>query len=297
MNPPAKPRVLPHELAFGLLFALTWVRLVCAAGFFARDSLLFLGLLVTAATLVVWCRRNPDEARWRVRLWFYPLAMNLSYFALKTAAPAVHPQLEDAWLQRIDSILVGGNLSLRLEPLIHPVATEFMSLCYVLFFPCLFFSWIYYHRQELPLMKKFFIGFFTAYGLGLIGYTLLPALGPHLDAALATQFTVPLKGGYITGLNSSIVLQGCNGVDCFPSLHCAVSSYILFFDRQHRPWRFKLYLVPAVGLWFSTIYLRYHYFIDVLCGFALSALCLWIANRYEPNPPTERNEHEIPASV
>ncbi len=297
MNPPTKPRVLPHELAFGLLFALTWLRLVFATGFFTRDALLFLGLLGAAVILVVWCERNPTDTRWRVRLWFYPVAMNLSYFALKTAAPAVHPQLEDALLQRLDTAIVGGNLSLRLEPLIHPVATEFLSACYVLFFPYLFVSWIYYHRQDLPLMKKFFIGFFTAYGLGMIGYTLLPALGPHLDPGLAAQFTTPLHGGFITDLNSHIVLDGCNRVDCFPSLHCAVSSFILFFDRQHRPWRFKLYLVPAVGLWISTIYLRYHYLIDVLGGFALSAACLWIAHRYFPKPSTEKRPHEIPAPV
>jgi len=29
-------------------------------------------------------------------------------------------------------------------------------------------------------------------------------------------------------------------------------------------------------------YLRYHYFIDVLCGFALAAFALWLANRQLP---------------
>ena len=65
----------------------------------------------------------------------------------------------------------------------------------------------------------------------------------------------------------------------FPSLHCAVTLYLLLFDRQHRPARFKLLLLPCIALWFSTLYLRYHYFIDVLCGFALSAFALWLANR------------------
>ena len=297
MNPAARLRVLPHELAFGLLFALTWARLVFAAGCFAPDTLLFLGLLLAGVLLVVWSQRNRSDARVRVRLWFYPLAMNISYFALKTAAPAVHPQLEDAVLQRFDAALAGGNLSLRLEPFMHPVATEFFSFCYLLFFPYLFFSWIYYHRQNLSLMETFFTGFFTVYGLGLLGYTLLPALGPYLDPALAAQFAAPLNGGLITRLNSSIVLQGCNRVDCFPSLHCAISSYVLFFDRQHCPWRFKLYLVPAVGLWVSTIYLRYHYSIDLCGGFALSCLGLWIANRHAGSQPSKRNQNEIPAQV
>ena len=73
-------------------------------------------------------------------------------------------------------------------------------------------------------------------------------------------------------------------MDCFPSLHCAVSSYILFFDRRHRRWRFWLYLVPCVGLWVSTLYLRYHYFVDLVAGFALSAAALWFVNRRFPAP-------------
>jgi membrane-associated phospholipid phosphatase len=95
---------------------------------------------------------------------------------------------------------------------------------------------------------------------------------------MTNQFTQPLDGWWITKWNAAIVATGSNKVDVFPSLHCALSSFLLFFDRRHRPWRFKLYLVPAVGLWFSTIYLRYHYFIDVVCGFALAALALWLAN-------------------
>src|SRR5208282_3286332 len=95
--------------------------------------------------------------------------------------------------------------------------------------------------------------------------------------------TKPLDGWWITKWNAAIVAAGSNKVDVFPSLHCAVSSFLLFFDRRHRPWRFKLYLVPAIGLWLSTIYLRYHYLIDVLCGFALAAFALWLAGRYPRN--------------
>jgi membrane-associated phospholipid phosphatase len=131
------------------------------------------------------------------------------------------------------------------------------------------------------LLKKFVVGLFSIYGLGFIGYSLMPAVGPC--RAMAEQFTVPLTGWWVTKWNAAIVARGSNGVDVFPSLHCAVSSFFLFFDRRHRPWRFKLYLVPCVGLWFSTIYLRYHYLIDVICGFGLAAFALWLSARY-PRP-------------
>ena len=40
--------------------------------------------------------------------------------------------------------------------------------------------------------------------------------------------------------------------------------------------RFWLFLIPCVGIGFSTIYMRYHYGADVLAGFVLAALGLLI---------------------
>jgi membrane-associated phospholipid phosphatase len=174
----------------------------------------------------------------------------------------------------VDAQIIGTNLSLRFQPFVQPVLTEFFSLCYFLFFIFLLLSFVYYGAGEIGLLKKFTSGLFTLYGVGFIGYTLLPAAGPWV--ALAGQFETPLTGWAVTRLNDAVVRAGSNGVDVFPSLHCAVSTYLLFFDRWHRRWRYRLYLVPCVGLWISTIYLRYHYFIDCVCGFALAAAALWL---------------------
>ena len=148
-----------------------------------------------------------------------------------------------------------------------------------MFFPYLLVSWFYYAWRGLPLLRKLMAGLFTIYGLGFLGYSFVPAGGPHL--ALPDEFTVPLKGWAVTRFNASVVVRGSNGVDVFPSLHCAITCFLLFFDCQHARWRYRLYLVPCVGLWLATIYLRYHYFVDVVAGFALAAFGLWIANRWE----------------
>jgi membrane-associated phospholipid phosphatase len=42
-------------------------------------------------------------------------------------------------------------------------------------------------------------------------------------------------------------------------------------------------LIPVVtGLVVSTVYLRYHYVIDVLAGFVLAGLTVWIAPKLSP---------------
>jgi membrane-associated phospholipid phosphatase len=92
---------------------------------------------------------------------------------------------------------------------------------------------------------------------------------------------MPLHGWSITHWNAQLVRMGTNGVDVFPSLHCAASLYLLLFDYRHDRRRFWGYLVPCVGLWLSTIYLRYHYLIDDFAGFALALLAIAIARRYQ----------------
>lgn len=282
-------RLLPHELWFGLFLVVMWLRLVAAVGPFATDALVFLGLIVLNALAIAVGAKYPTRAGWTVRLLYYAIAMNVAFQQLRSAIPAVQPAKADGLLQEIDRQLVGGNLSVALQPWVNPLATELLSLCYLLFFPYLTFSLIWYLCGELALAKKFWAGLFSLYGIGFLGYSLVPAGGPYL--AMPAEFGVPLTGWQITQWNDALVRMGSNGVDVFPSLHCAVSAYILAFDALHRRWRFWIYLVPALGLWISTIYLRYHYFIDVVAGFALAALAMAIATRHGRRAPRPREEH------
>ena len=270
--------LLPHERLFGVFLVIAWLRLALAGGALRPDSAAWLTLIAAEIVLVRRCLKDPSKLNWRLRLLYHPLAMNASYQLLGVSVPFFNPRTADLFLQRADAFLIGANLSVRLEPFVCRPLTEVMSFCYILFMPYLLLSLLWYFCDELELCRKFYVGLFTLYGLGFLGYTFVPALGPWL--ARPDWFRVPLEGWWITRVNAQMVLLGSNRVDVFPSLHCAVSSYFLFFDRRHKPWRYRAYLLPCAGLWLSTLYLRYHYFIDVLCGFALAALCLWVAERF-----------------
>jgi PAP2 superfamily len=268
-------RLLPHELFFQLFVFITWLRLIHSTSLTSFISLVYASFLLTAAVLTYLSARLQHQCFWRLRLLYYPIVMNIAYMKMAPVVAKIHHgPLLDYSLRHIDSLLIGQNLSLRLEPHIHPLFTEPLSFCYMLFIPYLTLSMLWYFFGPLPLLKRFYLGLFTIYGLGFLGYTFVPAAGPYL--AMAREFHVPFTGWYFTQWNAAMVHYGSNGVDVFPSLHCAISSYMLLFDRWYKKWRFRLYAIPCFGLWFSTIYLRYHYFIDVLVGFALSACVLWM---------------------
>ncbi len=272
-------KLLPHEWFFGAFLFIQWLRLVLVVGPLDRDALLYFALLLVNVLVIAWCRRRETNLRWQLRLWFYPVAMNAVFFTMASAVLKVTPHKRDDLLASLDRALFGATLSVRAQAIATPALTEVLSFCYLLFFPYLVVSWFYYARRGVPMLRTLMAGMFTIYGLGFLGYSCVPAGGPHL--ALPDEFTVPLTGWAITRFNALVVARGSNGVDVFPSLHCAISCYLLFFDRQHARWRHRLYLLPCVGLWLATIYLRYHYFVDVAVGFALAAFGLWIANRWE----------------
>ena len=153
---------------------------------------------------------------------------------------------------------------------------------------------MFYLSGDLDVLKRFYSGLFSIFGIGFLGYLFVPAVGPYV--AMADQFKGELDGLWLTAWNAQFIQNASNGVDVFPSLHCAVSCFFVSFDWTHTRWRFYVYILPCVGLWVSTVYLRYHYFVDVILGFALCALCLALCSRVGKKRK-EGEISEIPAAV
>jgi len=279
--------LLPHEWAFSLFLALTWGRLVARTGLTSPPSLALLGCLLASAAVILWSGREPAPWRWRVRLLFYPVLMGLTFYLMPAVVAALEVAHADALLVKWDSALLGQNINLAIQGWNPPVFTDLMMLAYVFFFYYLIAGPAYYCLHDLPRCRQCFAGLFVIYALGFIGYTFLPAGGPHRFLV----FDQPLRGGWITGLAKPILDYASNGVDAFPSIHVAISLYLLVFDRWNYRRRFWRLLVPCVALWVSTIYLRYHYCVDVVAGFSLAAIGLWVAARHA------RSGAEAPARV
>jgi hypothetical protein len=110
-----------------------------------------------------------------------------------------------------------------------------------------------------------------------MSYTVLPAGGPHRWMTFAT----PLHGPLLLDWTLKPVNAGSNCVDVFPSVHLAASLYLLLFDWKHWRCRFWWVVVPRLMLWFSTMYLRFHYFVDLPAGVVVALAGWWMAEKYE----------------
>ena len=277
-------RPLAHELLWLGVCAVIAARLLVAG---RRDLALGLYLpagILYAALVVYGCvaAGRPASAPWQRLRLLYPFAlMLLLYEATRVVVPALGQPLWDARLAAADRWLLGGDLQLALDRRLGwiyaaPLA-EIFSLAYLLLYCYLVIGVLRALRGPLHRHAAFSVGLWSAYAVGLLGYTLFPARGPYV--AFAQLYLHPIDGWLFTWLCGTLVAVGAPGYDVFPSLHVGVTAVLLGWDwRTSRRW-FRAWAAPVAVLWASTIYLRYHYVVDVLAGAALAAACLALAFR------------------
>jgi membrane-associated phospholipid phosphatase len=282
--------VLPHEWIFGMYLLLTGLRLFATGGPARNWSFLFLGCLLASIGIFFWAERNLTPWRWRVRLLFYPAAMGVSFYAMGVAVPLLGNSKVDTLLLGWDRALLGETPSVTWEKWMGPWTTDLAMAGYLFFFYYIVAGPGVYYVKNLRLFRKCIVGLFTMYGLAFTGYTVLPAGGPWRWMT----FEKPLHGPLLLDWVLKPVNAGSNAVDVFPSVHLAATLYLLLFDWQHGRRRFWWYLLPCLVLWFSTLYLRFHYFVDLLAGVAVALAGWWMAQKYDA---ATRNQPMLAAEI
>jgi membrane-associated phospholipid phosphatase len=287
-------RLRPEEAAaLAFLLPTTWLTL--AAFFYAREAGVLgprypggvarlAAVLVLLAGLALALRRFPGSGVVHGLRETVPLfACFLIYTNLHDTIGFVNPHDVHHWLVALDAQIFGVQPCVWAERFISPGLTELMQFLYLNFF------WIAPSTSVALLAQRRFAPFRTAttgvitcFFIGYALYVAFPAAPPRL--VLVAEFTKNLRG-YPVGFSSlsaeAFSLLPTDSRAAFPSLHTAASSVALFYAwRFLRPWSWVL-LPFVVGLWASTIYLRHHYFVDLVAGWALAPVAVWVAPRID----------------
>ncbi|BCS89946.1 phosphatase PAP2 family protein [Pseudodesulfovibrio sediminis] len=265
--------IFAHEICMILMLGQILIRLALSSHAYGWMSA-YVFVLAVYGVLMFFGRKYLGPLTNRFRLLWNVVVMNFAFTSIKYVVPALGLTARDASLAAIDVSLVGGDLSVWAQQFYSKPMTEIMSLGYMLFIVFLFFSFFYYGiKADLPKLLSFCSGLFVLYAFGITGYTLVPAQGPY--AYYAHMLTTPVEGFVFTWLNGMMVAAGSSGYDVFPSLHVGVGLYMLLFFARFDRALWRVYVVPFILLVISTIYLRYHYFIDLVCGASLSLVCFY----------------------
>ncbi|MBN1203508.1 MAG: phosphatase PAP2 family protein [Myxococcaceae bacterium] len=257
-------RLWAHELAQGLLALVLFGALVVRAGPLHPATLMIAGIVAFQIGVVAALRSSSSTRVQKLRLASAYVVGLLLFSAPRAVVPALGLSSRDELLLGIDRALFGETPALRIAPYSRLWLTELMSACYLSYHVYFHGALAYALLWPVDKARRLFEAMFTALPAGVAGYFLIPAVGPL--KALMGSFEAPLSGGPLTALNDWVVQSGSAVYDVFPSLHVLMTCVLLDHDRRAHPLRFKLMLPVALGLIVSTVYLRYHYAIDLVAG-------------------------------
>jgi len=202
----------------------------------------------------------------------------LIYLSLGDLIQYLHADV-DAALIRIDHFLFGVHPTVWMERWIVPWFTDVMSFCYFsyYFLPVTLVLTLYLGNRRQDFNEAVFVLLFGYY-LSFIGYILFPAIGPRFT--LTDLQSVPLEASFFTDFVRDILNAAeHNKRDCMPSGHTQLALMVLYLSYRFKRVLFYILLPIVCGLILSTVYLRYHYVIDLMVGTALAIFCLIIGPR------------------
>jgi membrane-associated phospholipid phosphatase len=212
------------------------------------------------------------------RWYLYPVVL-LIFKELYFMIRPIHPVDYDGMLIAADRWLFGTDPTVWLAQFSHPVITEILQIAYWSYYVLFIIVGVeIYRRHTLKSFDK--AGFLIVYGfyLSYLGYFLLPAVGPrftlHDFSAIDQELpglllAVPFRD-FINAAesipagvpNPAEIVQR----DVFPSGHTQL-SLICVYLAFHFKLRSRWVVASFAGLLIlGTVYLRYHYVIDVLAG-------------------------------
>jgi membrane-associated phospholipid phosphatase len=207
-----------------------------------------------------------------------------SYFFFKHLLPVINPGSLDQELYALDLQLFGVEPAVWMDQFVSPATTEwfaFFYFCYFFLLAAHVIPIVLGAKNQL-LLGEFMLGMLIIVCLGHTGYILVPGFGPY--KAMPELFRNELPSGLWMDLVWSTVRSGGAMKDIFPSLHTAGPCFIAMFSFRNRdrlPFRFTWPLLAffAANIIGATMFLRWHYVIDVIAGFALATTAALVAPR------------------
>ena len=239
----------------------------------------YVAVIAMVAAVSFGRRRHPENRAIKYLHDFLPLFIVLFTFdSLSHLTHYVNPADRDPALARLDRAIFGTDPALLMQWMINPFLTTVLQICYTsyYFLPVALCCILYYRGDREAFDVSVFgilFGFFVSYA----GYILVPALGPryYINGSFGHDLMRgPLASAIDTTLN---MLEGENR-DAFPSGHTEIVLIVAIYAWTYRRWYFWAALPFVTGLIISTVYLRYHYAVDVIAGIVLAPLCVLVAS-------------------
>ena len=241
------------------------------------DAPALLAANLLGGALIVYEVKFPNRTTWAFRHW-YPLPYVAScYKEMALFIRAVRSTDSDQWLANLDFQLWRANPTVWLERVHTPVFTEFLQVIYTLFVPAvLFIAYLLWKKGRFAEFQYYAfliaLGFLASY----VGYLFVPARGPRF--LLKHLQHIPLQGMWLfQAMQNTLDRLESAHYDCFPSGHTELTMLACWGSRMVSKRLFRVYLAYTPCIIFATVYLRYHYTVDLMAGAVLAIVLILAA--------------------
>lgn len=233
--------------------------------------------------------KNRNLITHQLRFWYLVPTIFLVFKEIYFLVDPIRGKIYDDLLIKIDRWIFGFDPTHALYHIANPYLTELLQIVYGTFFflPIILGISLLCKDDKESLRYLAFIivfGFFLSY----LGYLILPAIGPRFTLHDFGMTDTELPGVFLTKflrevvnsgesipsgtLNPALVVQR----DAFPSGHTQMTLLVMYLSVKFKS-RARYFLIPnGTLLIFATVYLRYHYVIDLIAGIIFMIFTLWL---------------------
>ncbi|HEX2867467.1 MAG TPA: phosphatase PAP2 family protein [Ignavibacteriales bacterium] len=225
---------------------------------------------------------------YQVHYWYLAPMIFLTFKELYVMIKPIRLMDYDYLLINADRFLFGGDPTHFLMKIANPFLTEILQIAYGSFYLLPIILGVNLMMQKRLTALDFSV-FSVVYGffLSYYGYFLLPAIGPRFTLHDFSSLNKELPGLYITNFLREVVNAGESipaGTpnpaavvqrDVFPSGHTEMTLIVMYLSYKFRV-KSRYFLIPiGTLLIIATVYMRYHYLIDLVGGAAFMIFTMW----------------------
>jgi membrane-associated phospholipid phosphatase len=257
--------------------------------------------IVTAAAIIafaMWYDQTGNTYAHALRSFYILPVGYMLYSQSHNYIRLINPGTFDATLAAWDLAIFKVDPVLWVDRYASPLLTEYLQIWYSIFQMMLVALAIDFYlarrsREFRIVTSTFLLGFCVSYIL----YVFMPAIGPRFAGTRFDSIDRDLPGVFLTHGLRAFINAGNNiapglrypyaGVnpDCMPSGHTMMSVIAILLGWQYRSRLRWLVTIGGLSVIASTVYLRYHYVVDVIAGAALGILLFavhrWVLRLWE----------------
>ena len=228
--------------------------------------------------LLFWIPNAPNNLfiNW-FKTWSPIVIIPINFTELHYLVHPVSPMDFDKALIDLDFYIFGVHPTVWMEKITTPWVTEYLQIIYTTFyFLPIILAIILWRKKEYQEFDSFVFVIVFGFYLSYIGYFIVPAVGPRFTLDNLQSF--PVTGVWATDAirHTLDTLENIQR-DAFPSGHTEMTLLSMIYAYKYSKKYFYVLLVIGTSLIFSTVYLRYHYVVDVFAGIILALVVVFTA--------------------